>query len=297
MIQKIANKLLAPIETFMVSSVGKPQYPPIFILGLPRSGTTLLYQYMAHRLKVAYFMNGTDRLPHATALNTSIRLALFGIYHSDFSNSYGNIPGPNAPHEGGDFWAQFWGYRDYIAYKDVSAKDEDIISGTIAKIEQLFKGVPFINKNVKNILRIDAISKIFPQSNFIVIDRELKDAGVSLIRSRKQNMGDIAQWWSVRPPNWRELEGLAPAEQIARQLIGLREKLNKDLGRIQTQRKYRLSYKQFCSAPESEIAKIAAKFSLEKKDTLGKESFPISVNEAQSAEEEDLIEMIAKLES
>src|SRR5262249_22455123 len=44
--------------------------PVVFVLGLPRSGTTLVSQYLAHRFEVAYWTNGVGRHPRAPLVTT-----------------------------------------------------------------------------------------------------------------------------------------------------------------------------------------------------------------------------------
>ncbi len=55
----LAYRILRPLEQRMVSRAGPVPAPRLFILGLPRSGTTLVSQYIVHRLKVAYLTNAT----------------------------------------------------------------------------------------------------------------------------------------------------------------------------------------------------------------------------------------------
>ena len=65
----------------------KPNAPIIFIVGLPRSGTTLVYQYLVHRLKVSYFTNGVGSYPRAACITTFIQHIRHGDYVSDFESN------------------------------------------------------------------------------------------------------------------------------------------------------------------------------------------------------------------
>jgi hypothetical protein len=60
----LVHPLLRAAERMFVSHSRPVSAPRLFILGLPRWGTTLVYQYIVHRLKVALLTNGVLRLEY-----------------------------------------------------------------------------------------------------------------------------------------------------------------------------------------------------------------------------------------
>ena len=74
-----------------------PATDQLFILGLPRSGTTLLDQYIVHRKDVAYFTNGVGDNPSQPCLTSSRQRLENPPYISDFASRYGRSEGPMAP--------------------------------------------------------------------------------------------------------------------------------------------------------------------------------------------------------
>ena len=98
------NDVLATTELYIPSGIERPT---IFIFGLPRSGTTLIYQLVSQCLDIGYINNLMARFwrapIHGITLSQEVLL-------SNTSNSYesdlGRTNAPNAPHEFSYFWQE-----------------------------------------------------------------------------------------------------------------------------------------------------------------------------------------------
>jgi len=107
------RKTMAGIESKLISKNIKLPFAPIFIIGLPRSGTTLLYQVMTKCLKMCYFNNLTDHFPKSPVLVSLLTSPFNGNRpHGDFSSYYGETIGWNAPSQGGLIWRE-WCIRSH----------------------------------------------------------------------------------------------------------------------------------------------------------------------------------------
>ena len=283
---------LSVIENIILLKRFESFQPQLFIFGLPRSGTTLVYQYIVHRLEVAYFTNGVGKCSLSPCLVTFFQNRIHGEYQSDFKSNYGKVAGPVAPREAGGFWGRFFGFEKYIRYEEVSAKNIRTMQNTIACLQHIFGDKPFVNKNVKHMLRIDALSKIFPNSYFLVVDRNLKDAALSNIRGRYKIAKDPKEWWSVKPPNYDDIKDLSIAEQIAYQMNALRQKMESDLSKLPDERIFRLKYEKFCREPEYLIRELKNVFMLTGFRNEALSFFQQSVNQAKNREEKKLIKLI-----
>ena len=73
-------------ERLLLRKQYKCSAPQLFITGLPKSGTTLIYQYIAHRLNVSYFTHAVGNFPHAPCLCTLMQHKIHGQYQSNFKN-------------------------------------------------------------------------------------------------------------------------------------------------------------------------------------------------------------------
>ena len=119
---------------------------PIFIIGAPRSGSTLLYNVLINKFRLSYISNIASVFYKYPYLVTS----LFWKFHSRKNKSYnsdtGFIPGLFSPSEAGKIF-EFWFDEKTNYSKDIYVKK------CVLAYTELFKG-PFINKNTRNIRRI-----------------------------------------------------------------------------------------------------------------------------------------------
>ena len=276
------------VERMLLLNDWQTDQPQVFILGLPRSGTTLVYQYLAHRLDVAYFTHG-DGIYHAFPLTAAL-LAGRGGYESDFASDYGKSTGRAAPHEAGGFWNRSLGAEDYI--ESVSPAIQRRLYRTVAGLQVLSGGKPFVNKNVKHLLRLPVLSRIFPHAHFLVVERSLHDTALSILRGRWQNLGDSARWWSVRPPDYAQIKDLPPTEQVARQVLSLRRRLRADLTQIEPGRVLAVDYAVFCQQPEQLISDLLPRLPGVRLKNSPVQAFPASHNTPRTDEEKALLAIL-----
>jgi hypothetical protein len=295
-IGRLAHRSLQAVEAQLLRRFTEPALPPLFIFGLPRSGTTLVYQYIVHRLPVAYFTNGADRYPQFPCLLTWIRHRIHGPYRSSFQNSYGQAPGPAAPHEAGGVWGRFFGFHDYVRPDEISGEDALTLQRIVACTEWVFGGAPFVNKNVKHLLRLHTLASIFPEARFLIVKRNLEDVALSLLRGRYANTGTASDFWSVRPQNAEELADLPPHEQIPRQLLALTDRLHLDLQSIADDRVFGVEYEEFCNAPDRLIGQVAPALGVEPDPECREvECFQVSRNEPETPEEKRLVSVLSSM--
>lgn len=273
----------------------QPDRPQLFILGLPRSGTTLIYQYIVHRLNVAYFTNGVEKYRRAPCLTSFVKKILYDTYNSDFENSYGETFGPAAPHEAGGVWGRFFGYEDYVRFREVASSDVCIMRRMIACVQCMFGNKLFVNKNVKHLLRVDALAKIYPSSRFLIVERNMKDIALSLLRGRHDNLDDPQNWWSAKPLSYEKLIDLPVPNQIAHQLCDLRDKLKADLSEVSAERVFSIRYESFCREPEALIDKINGLCETVDYRNEAITRFRISRNQPKTEEERELVDKISAL--
>jgi hypothetical protein len=280
------------LEQFILLVPFRLNKPQLFILGLPRSGTTLVYQYIAHRLEVAYFTHGVGQFPRSPCTVTFLQKKVYGTYVSNFKSSYGKVSGPVSPREAGTFWARFFDLEAYSSFQDIASQDIFYLRNTVGCIQSIYGNAPFVNKNVKHMLRIEPLSKIFPDSYFLVVERDMKDVALSVLRARyANNAGDATKWWSVRPPDYQHIKDLPPPEQVVCQLTSLEQQMNNDLACLPAERVIRIPYEQFCDAPETLIHTLQHVLGALEYRNPAEPCFQKSRRKTQTREEEHLIHL------
>ena len=98
----LMNQTLAPVEHYAPSGVPRPN---LFVFGLPRSGTTLLYQLIAYCLDLGYISNLAARFWLAPLTGVVLARAVLGNRRDgSFRSDYGKSLDPAGPHEFSYFW-------------------------------------------------------------------------------------------------------------------------------------------------------------------------------------------------
>lgn len=282
--------LLGLVENININFRHEVDSPQFFILGLPRTGTTLIYQYVVHRLNVAYFTNGVGKYSRSPSLVTLLQKRMCSPYVSNFENNYGRVKGFMAPREAGGFWCRFFSIDNYEKYEEINNRKINIIKKTIFKIQNTFNGAPFVNKNVKHILRLSALARIFPNSYFIIVWRDPIDIGLSLLKWKKNN--GINKWFSVKPKNYEDLKDTHYLDQIANQVYELDKKLRSDILKLNKERIFNIQYKEFCEDPDSVIDFVLKNTKNTGFKNENVKKFDFRKREAKTEEEKKLVRKI-----
>jgi len=199
--------------------------PIIFVIGLPRSGTTFCTQIIQKAFDLGYINNLVARFWLAPV--TGIKLSQQLIKNTTFdeiSSDYAATTGMEGIHEFGYFW-RYWLRKetasDFVNYKNL----ENQISWTeltrvLGKIRGAI-GKPIVMKNNFGGFHIARMLKEIPNSYFIHITRNPSDVAVSIEKARLAFFDNLDTWWATISPNYHELEDLGPQEQIIGQIKSL----------------------------------------------------------------------------
>ena len=248
-------------ERKLMESSLELKYPPIFILGPPRSGTTLMYQLMIHRYQLSFFTNISDMLNKFPVSAARWGRRIYSQYESSFESNYGRVDGKLAPSEAGGIWNRWFPYEsqdgyNYTAAGQLSIEKQKLVYQTVAGIEKL-SDLPFVNKNVKHSVRILALNEIFPSSLFLRVVRDPEEIAVSILHGRKRQTTDVSAWWSAMPKEIDQLTGLDVLEQVAGQVYFLEKNITEDLSQIDSQRHLTIEYDRLCNQPQAVMSEIA----------------------------------------
>lgn len=223
----------------------EPRFPPLFIVGAPRSGTTLPYLYLLNRFRFGYFPNIARRAP---LLPVAAAMAWHWDHRTGFGHDshYGNVDGPTAPSDG---WEIFHRWFPRYAMEPVQRDRLVELRRIVGAYERIFGG-PFLNKNNHNSVRIAELDRIFPNALFIHVTRNLRDAGVSLLEARRRHHVALDQWWSCPPPQYLGHQFASEADQAVRTIQGIQDYVRGSLAALDSGRWLEIRYEDFCREPE-----------------------------------------------
>jgi len=240
-----------------------PTFPLIYVVGLPRSGTTLLSQLISRYLPVGYINNLIARFWLNPAVGIRLSQAILGQQareRIEFKSTHGVTADPWGPHEFGYFWRHWLrldeaqthkleqGHLDGIDRKGL----QKALSGTAAAF-----AAPVVFKNIICGLQAEFLTQVHSSSLFVYIERDPRAVEASLIRSRNERYGDPAVWWSLKPSTYDEISRIQlPAEQIGRQVVDGARDFAFELAKPGVH-SIRISYEELCADPVKCLNTIA----------------------------------------
>jgi len=234
-------------------------HPPIFVVGAPRSGSTLLYQLLTDRFDVGYLANGHARQPGAPSLVERFRGLVRGrrAELSDYRSSFGGTAGELGPSECGPFWYRFFPRRPHYVSAEAfpAASRRELRAAVGAFVEAC--GRPVVYKNLYCTARMDAIAATLPEALFIVVHRDLAANARSLLHARMRVTGAYGSWWSVEPPGIERLLPLPAEEQVIEQVRALDALVARVEASIGSERVLHLAYEDLCADPHAQLERIA----------------------------------------
>lgn len=247
--------------------------PPVHVVGLPRSGTTLLLQVLASSLKLGYISNIAASFWRAPV--TGIRLArkIGGDHRPDaYQSTFGRTEGPFNVHEFGYFWRELLGYSDMLEGSSVKndpagLQQARIVLGNIT----LACGCPVLFKSFLAQWHLAELSQLVPSTCVIRIKRDPVDVAYSLLGMRRHYFGDLNQWTSLKPRQYPWLKTLPYWEQVAGQAYFLGKALESQISLLNPDQIFELELKEIRENPVDVVAGV--------RDFLGKHSPEVKLRE------------------
>jgi LPS sulfotransferase NodH len=266
------KKLLEAPENAAISELKEPQHPILFIMGCARSGTTLLFQYLAATGYFSYPSNILSRFYFAPYIGARIQQLLVDfdqkgeIFSPDpimFQSTLGKAKGPKQPHEFWYFWNRFFKFKDIqqLDQDALAEVDTDVFLKELAGIQKVF-GLPLVMKAMNLNWNIPFLYNLHPQIFFIHIKRDLLYNAQSLLLARKKFFGNFTDWYSFKPPNYHQLVELPFWAQVIEQVLETNKAIEDSFKLLTGDRCISIRYEDFCERPSDVLSIINEKFQL-----------------------------------
>ena len=219
----------------------------IFIVGVPRSGTTLLAQLLMQNFELGTFFN---------ALAKYYSVPLFGMKkiiqnkgkiaqkENHFKSFLGHTEGEYAPHEFGYFW-QYWlnhQGHDELNSEQLKKVQWNNLAKKLNGLCNLLKNDLLIKSIVYNNFIIKKLAAIFPTAQFIYIKRNFVFVVQSIIEARIRQYGSEEVWWSIRPKQYESWQKLSVEDQVAKQVVYISKQIEEQLSVLSEDRVLEISY-------------------------------------------------------
>lgn len=238
-----------------------PSLPFIFVIGPPRSGTTLLTQLIAHCLDVGYINNLAARFWKAPVTGIKFANSVLDVEEfSAFQSHYGSTEQLADIHEFGYFW-RHWLKKDAFENIKNARQMEDQIdwSGlrkTLANMQAQFNK-PMVFKNIFGSYHIPKLNELLGQTLWISIERDPLDTAISILKARQKYYDDPNRWWSYVPPQYEKIIDKDYWEQIAGQIHYLKQYYRSEFENMNEPRRgLTITYEQLCEKPGKVLEQV-----------------------------------------
>ena len=261
---KVKNKLLTPLNYLLnplenlYLNINDLDYlkssPPVFIIGPPRSGTTVLYQLLCKHFNFGYTNNFV-----ADWYNIPITATrLYNIFSSqtssiELTSNFGKSSNLYGPNEFGKFWYRWFSKTHEL--KDNYPLIENKLRLEIAGLTKIHQK-PMLFKNVINSMRINVLSQIFDNSIFIVLNRKNLDIAQSILNARIELYNNKNHSWSVITSALQTDPEIPYYKQIVNQIRGVTSNINLARKNIGDNKFIFVDYKELCNNTDQVLKSI-----------------------------------------
>jgi len=237
---------------------------PIFIVGVPRSGTTLLYHLLGQHPSLAWFSKNTLKkfLTEDFLQAIYLRRRVFGLRNIPYPlDSFNNrfFSTLETPGEVGDLWRNVF-VGDWNP--KISEKNLEVLKKTIVDLLNEKQKKRFLSKYPRNSIWIPMINKCFPNSKFVHIIRDGRDVVNSMLRRSKENP---SEYFGI-PLKSSEKKEMNQIEKHATQWIQVIKEIKNSFENLNKGQFIEIRYEDLVQFPKVCLDKITKFCELEKYD-------------------------------
>ena len=246
------NKRLARVEKQAISRLPVSNQPMIFICYAPRSGSTILSQMLARTGCFNYVSNFMARFWSAPYIGGLLERELKikeDVKNISLESEFGVTKNCADPHEFGFFWHNWLPCQKTTTLNQQELKrvKKEGLKKEVNAMLSLYDKPTFFKNGIAG-MNATLLSKIFPNSFFVIIKRRYSFIAQSIYQSRITYLGSANQWWSIKPAVYEQLAERDVYAQIAGQIIEIYQELESSLEHL-SHRVVQVKYEDFCHNP------------------------------------------------
>jgi hypothetical protein len=167
-----------------------------------------------------------------------------------YESTYGRIPGLFSPAENHVIWDRWFRADEVLGHH---VPPEALTAGAVETARTMLgsisaiAGRQFVFKDVYLTLSLQALSRVFPNAHFVIVEREFDAICASVYLAITE--GRVKDWWSIRPPFYRQMFGKHPIERTVFLCARANQLMDREIGLIGNERCLRIQYSSICESP------------------------------------------------
>ena len=247
------------------SNIDPQTLPFIYIVGVPRSGTTLLSQLLCRFLAVGYINNLIARFWLKPSIGIHLSQAILGKdsrKYISFDSEHGVSKEIYGPHEFGYFWSHWFRLdrwlNHHLSDKMLAKLDRRWLKKALEdEILRVF-AMPVVFKNVICGFHAKFLTTLHPQTFFVYIKRDLLSTVRSILSVRQARFGSYDSWWSLKPSTYPSDFPKGAVEAVIKQVKDCKREMEEELSDpgVNT---LSVSYEEVCQKPSWVLSQICSK--------------------------------------
>jgi hypothetical protein len=261
--QALLDEAQAQLFSSLIGDAPLSETPAIFILGSPRTGSTLLYQGLAHYLRLPYFSNLANyQFPCHPVLAAPTHHQVLHRIDLEFTSAYGKTVGAFQPSEASAIFRNWFGgdHPSQVNSATILPGKENHLLKTMAVIHRVFSG-PLVTKNPWNCFRIADLARLLSSAFFLWIRRDIAQSALSDLAARYVVQGNPLVWNSATPASIEALRKLPYWAQVVENQFEFAEAIQHGLARHAPRRHVQVWYEDFIANPTGTLDRVAAAMS------------------------------------
>jgi LPS sulfotransferase NodH len=252
------NRILAPHQEEDYIADLPERYPTVHVIGVPRSGTTLLTQLLAAHTDIGYINNLIAAFWKAPVYGIRLSAQVVPRHSgSSYQSEFGRTQGIHEPHEFGYFWSELLDYQEMREQPEKPPIDWNRVRLVLTNMTHAAQR-PIVFKSFLLAWHIAEIQAVLPKTCWIHIRRDPIQNAISLLHLRRDFLGSVDKWASLKPKEYEWLSRKPYWEQVVGQIYFLEKGYREKLRSVPAGQVLSVSYEQLCHSPDSIIQKIQA---------------------------------------
>lgn len=270
------NHELKPLNSDLLQ-VPDSELLQIFVVGNPRSGTTITTQLISQGLEVGYINNLAARFWLTPMVGLEFSKAVFGDKReSSFTSEFATTTSLLDIHEFGYFWREHLNLQstEDIIERDFSSNriDWGNLRSVLLNMQAHFNR-PMVFKNIFGAYNMVEFTKRMPRTLWVYVSRDPFDNAMGILRARKKFYDNPETWWSTIPMEYHTLKEEDVYTQVAGQTYYLDKFYTEQMNELDTKNTFHIHYPDLCSSPGTFISRL--------RDHINKH-FDLSINTTTS---------------
>lgn len=237
--------ILTPLERREYERASEPQQPIILVVGPPRSGTTLVAQYLINTFNVCYLNNLTSLFPRSPIIiNKLLGKLVAALREGEYDAFYGKSSGVLGVNDALYIWDRWLGREREQVPDSLEPGAEGGMKRFFGALQSLYR-LPVVNKVNRLNTCAHLVSRVLPNARFLCLQRDPVMLAQSLYIARRDIVGDMSVAYGVQHPDAVE----DPVEDVCRQVLFHEEQARGQQRLLGDETFTVFSYEGFCKNP------------------------------------------------